>query len=146
MKNVNYTLTDVLRKRETQLGSPSPHLALVVESDETQRMRMADALVTRGYIVHTSASAEAAAELTHQVAFGLMVIGPQTLGTEAPAVRALLRHEGVRQAVVFQHDSSSAPDVGIAPGVLIRLAPGEDAAAKLRALVAATGNSKPRHA
>lgn len=139
-------LTFVLRKRETSLGTETSHLALVVEADEMLRMRVADALVTRGYIVHTSASAEAAAELTLQVAFGLLIVGPTTLAAETPAVRALLRHEGTRQAVVFQHDHDNAHQDGIPADALVRLAKTDDIAAKLRMRVPAAGaaDARPR--
>ena len=113
----------------------SQHFALIVDSDEHVRDALADVLVSRGYVVHVAPSAEAAAALSLQVGFSVIVVGASQLSQPAPAVRALLRQEGIRQAVVF-HDARLGSNVdGIAPACLAEIRPGDDQAARLRLLV-----------
>ena len=96
---------------------------------------LADVLVSRGYVVHVASGAEAAAALSLEVGFSVIVVGATQLPKSAPAVRALLRQEGIRQAVVFR-DAKLGGDVdGIAPGCLAEIRPGEDHAARLRLMV-----------
>jgi hypothetical protein len=117
------------------LAAPSHQFALVVESSDSTRLKLADVLVSRGYVVHTCPNADAASGLTQEVAFGLIVIGVGQV-IQAPAiVRALLRQEGLRQAVVFHDSKSGGVTEGFAPGVLVELAPRDDIAARLRMLV-----------
>jgi len=116
--------------------TPASHqFALVVESNDRLRVKLADALVSRGYVVHDAENAEAAAGLTLEVTFSVIVVGASQLAQSGAAVRALLRNEGVRRAVVFR-DATLGGDVGgLAPGVVVEIGAKEDPAARLRMLV-----------
>lgn len=98
-------------------------------------MKLADALVSRGYVVHDAESAEAAAGLTLEVTFSVIVVGASQLAQAGAAVRALLRNEGVRRAVVFREADMGGDVEGLAPGVVVEVGPKEDHAARLRMLV-----------
>ncbi len=117
------------------MAAPSHQFALVVESQDSTRLKLADALVSRGYVVHTSRSAEEASSLVQEVAFGLIVIGVGQVAKAAAAVRSLLRQDGLRQAVVFRDAKLGGEVEGFAPGVIVEVGPREDVAARLRALV-----------
>lgn len=99
--------------------SPVNHFVLVVEASERLRLRMADALVSRGYVVHTSPSSEAASALAQQVNFGVVVIGPSELagGFEA-SVRLLTRQPGLKRALVMYDPARGSSKAEFAPGVL----------------------------
>jgi hypothetical protein len=117
------------------LAAPSHQFALVVESQDSTRLKLADALVSRGYVVHTCRSAEEASGLTQEVAFGLIVVGLGQVAMAPAPVRALLRQEGLRQAVVFHDPKLGGDTEGFAPGVIVEIGPRDDVAARLRMLV-----------
>lgn len=103
---------------------------------------MADALASRGYVVHTSKNAEAALALITQVAFGLVVVGASEFASAGPAVRALLRCEGIRQAVVF-HDKNQVVDTsGLLPGTAFEIGPQDDPVSRLLMVVPSASSSK----
>lgn len=107
-------------------------------------MQMADALAARGYVVHTSRSADAALALTSQVAFNVVVVGAAEFAAAAPVVRALLRSEGIRQAVVF-FDANLGGDPALLPsGAVAEIGAIEDPVARLRMLVPSADSSNVR--
>ncbi len=107
-------------------------------------MHMADALAARGYVVHTSRGAEAALALTSQVAFNLVVVGAGEFAAAAPVVRALLRNDGIRQAVVF-FDPKLGGDPALLPsGTVAEIGALDDPIARLRMLVPSAGSSNAR--
>jgi CheY-like chemotaxis protein len=117
------------------LKSSSQQFALVVESDDQVRLHMADALASRGYVVHTSKSAEAALALTLQVAFGLIVVGSSEFASAGPAVRALLRSEGIRQAVVFHDKGQGGDPSGMVLSTVVEIGSQDDPISRLLMVV-----------
>ncbi|KAA0217133.1 response regulator [bacterium] len=89
------------------------HFVLVVDSSERIRVLMADVLVSRGYVVHTTASVEAALALVTQVAFSVVVVGASELARGAgDGIKKLLAQPGILRAVVFYEpvENSVTPD------------------------------------
>lgn len=109
--------------------------ALVVTSDARLRIRLTEVLVSRGYVVHTSESAESASALSGEVTFSVVVTGPEQVSQAAHAVRALLRQEGLIHAVVFHFAGDDTK--GIDAPALAEITLDEDLAARLRLSVPA---------
>lgn len=90
------------------------HFVLVVDSSERVRVLMADVLVSRGYVVHTTASVEAALALVMQVAFSVVVVGASELSRGAgEGIKKLLAQPGILKGVVFYEpmENAAAPDL-----------------------------------